>query len=361
MDTHVAGITASIEIYRDPQGIPHVRAASAHDAFFGQGWVHAQDRLFQMEYDRRRAYGRWAEWVGPAGLDGDRLLRRFRLEASARLDWEHASADARAMLEAFAAGVNAFIDSTKSWGVEFEAVGARPDPWQPWDSMAVFKVRHLDMGPWKAKLWRAKLLRHLGPDRAADLTRQPEPHPLLIVPPAAEYRGARLDGLAEMERHVSAMALVPGAPQGSNNWALGGSRTASGKPLVAGDPHRALDVPSVYYQNHLACPDWDAIGLSFPGVPGLPHFGHTARVAWCVTHGMADYQDLYIERFDASDPSRYEFRGEWREADVRQERIEVRGDSPVEIETVATHHGPWWPASRAMATPSPARTPPSRG
>ena len=261
-------------------------------------------------------------------------------KSSARLDWEHASADARAMLEAFAAGVNAFIDSTKRWGVEFEAVGARPDPWEPWDSMAVFKVRHLDMGPWKAKLWRAKLLRYLGPDRAADLTRQPEPHPLLIVPPAAEYRGARLDGLAEMERHVSAMALVPGAPQGSNNWALGGSRTASGKPLVAGDPHRALDVPSVYYQNHLACPDWDAIGLSFPGVPGLPHFGHTARVAWCVTHGMADYQDLYIERFDASDPSRYEFRGEWREADVRQERIAVRGDSPVEIETVATHHGP---------------------
>ena len=261
-------------------------------------------------------------------------------KASARLDWEHASADARAMLEAFAAGVNAFIDSTKSWGVEFEVVGARPDPWQPWDSMAVFKVRHLDMGPWKAKLWRAKLLRYLGPDRAADLTRQPEPHPLLIVPPAAEYRGARLDGLAEMERHVSAMALVPGTPQGSNNWALGGSRTASGKPLVAGDPHRALDVPSVYYQNHLACPDWDAIGLSFPGVPGLPHFGHTARVAWCVTHGMADYQDLYIERFDASDPSRYEFRGEWREADVRQESIAVRGDSPVEIETVATHHGP---------------------
>jgi penicillin G amidase len=340
MDTPVAGITASVEIHRDPQGIPHVRAASAADAFFGQGWVHAQDRLFQMEYDRRRAYGRWAEWVGPAGVEGDRLLRRFRLESSVRLDWEHASTDARAMLEAFAAGVNAFIDSTESWGAEFDVVGAQPDPWQPWDSMAVFKVRHLDMGPWKAKLWRAKLLHQLGPDRAAELTRQPEPHPLVIVPPAAEYRGARLDGLTEMERHVSAMALVPGTPQGSNNWALGGSRTASGKPLVAGDPHRALDVPSVYYQNHLACPDWDAIGLSFPGVPGLPHFGHTARVAWCVTHGMADYQDLYIERFDASDPIRYEFRGEWRAADVRQERIEVRGDSPVELESVATHHGP---------------------
>ncbi len=306
----VPGISALVEIQRDPEGIPHVRAGSARDAFFGQGWVHAQDRLFQMEYDRRRAYGRWAEWVGPAGVEGDRLFRRFRLEDSARLDWEAASSQTRAMLEAFAAGVNAFIASTSTWGIEFEIAGARPEAWRPWDSVAVFKIRHVDMGPWKAKLWRARLLRHLGPERTAELTREAQPHPLLIVPPAAEYRGACLGGLEAMERHASAMALVPGAPQGSNSWALAGSRTASGKPLVAGDPHRALDVPNVYYQNHLACPEWDAIGLSFPGVPGLPHFGHNLRVAWCVTHGMADYQDLFIERFDASDPRRYEFRGE---------------------------------------------------
>jgi penicillin amidase len=99
-------------------------------------------------------------------------------------------------------------------------------------------------------------------------------------------------------------------------------------------------VPNVYYQNHLACPEWDAVGLSFPGVPGLPHFGHSARVAWCVTHGMADYQDLFIERFEGGRPDRYEFRGEWREADVRRETIEVRGSASIEIETVLTHHGP---------------------
>jgi penicillin amidase len=336
----VSGLEGPLQLLRDPEGIPHVRAGSAADAFFGQGWVHAQDRLFQMEYDRRRAYGRWAEWVGATAVEGDRLLRRFRLEDSARLDWERASAPARAMLEAFTRGVNAFVASGGSLGVEFEIVGARFDPWQPWDSLAVFKVRHLDMGPWKAKLWRARLLRHLGPERTAALTREAQPNPLLIVPPGAEYRGPRLDGLESMERHVAAMALVPGAPQGSNNWALSGSRTASGKPLVAGDPHRALDVPNVYYQNHLACPEWDAIGLSFPGVPGLPHFGHNQRVAWCVTHAMADYQDLFIERFDSSDPRRYEFRGEWREADVRRETIRVRDSEPVEIEAVATHHGP---------------------
>ncbi len=336
----LAGLTASVVIHRDPQGIPHIRAGSSSDAFFGQGWAHAEDRLFQMEYDRRRAYGRWAEWVGPAGLEADRLNRRFRIGDSARLDWERATPEARAMLTAFAAGVNAFIASTSRWGAEFEIAGAEPEPWREWDSMAVFKIRHLDMGPWTAKLWRARLLRQLGPDRAAELTRAAQPHPLLIVPPGAEYRGMRADGYAEMDRHASAMFLVPGATQGSNNWALAGSRTASGKPLVAGDPHRSLDVPNVYYQNHLACPDWDAIGLSFPGVPGLPHFGHNARVAWCVTHAMADYQDLFIERFDGGDPPRYEFRGEWRETELRTETIAVRGADPVEIETAATHHGP---------------------
>jgi len=339
-ELRVTGIVAPVEILRDPEGIPHVRAASPRDAFFGQGYVHAQDRLFQMEYDRRRAYGRWAAVVGPTGVEMDRIARRFRLESSVRLDWDHASSDTRAMLLAFAAGVNAFIESATDWGVEFTITGMRPEPWQPWDSMAVFKVRHLDMGTWKAKLWRARLLRHLGPERAADLTRPPQRHPLLIVPPATGYRGAWPDGLEEMERLTAPLRLVPDALQGSNSWALSGHRTATGRPLVAGDPHRALDVPNVYYQNHLACSDWDAIGLSFPGVPGLPHFGHNARVAWCVTHGMADYQDLFIERFEAGNPGRYHFQGEWREADVRRETIEVRGDAPIEIETVATHHGP---------------------
>ena len=127
---------------------------------------------------------------------------------------------------------------------------------------------------------------------------------------------------------------------GSNNWALSGRRTASGKPLVAGDPHRPLDVPSVYYQNHLACPDLDAIGLSFAGVPGLPHFGHNAHVAWCVTHAQADYQDLYVERFDPADPRRYAFEGGWRAAEMTRETSRCAARAPVAIEITVTHHGP---------------------
>ena len=124
----VAGAAAPIEIHRDPEGIPHIRASSSGDAFFGQGFVHGQDRLFQMDYDRRRAYGRWAEFVGPSGVEADRLARRFRLESSARRDWEHASPEARAMLSAYAAGVNAFIESTTDWGLEFPDHRDAPGP-----------------------------------------------------------------------------------------------------------------------------------------------------------------------------------------------------------------------------------------
>jgi penicillin amidase len=336
----VAGLDAGVEIWRDAEGIPHVFARSTRDAFLAQGFAHAQDRLWQMEYDRRRAYGRWAEYAGSAGLAQDVLLRRFALGPSARIDYAHASAEARSMLDAFAAGVNAFLTTTSCWPIEFHILDSRPEPWQPWDSIAVFKVRHLDMGPWQLKSWRARLLRHLGPERMAALCPGLDPGPMLIVPPGVEWSGEPPSGLEAFLTGASILDAVPDDALGSNNWALAGQRTASGKPLVAGDPHRTLDVPNVYYQNHLAGPDFDTIGLSFPGVPGLPHFGHNAHVAWCVTHAMADYQDLFIERFDAADPSRYEFKGEWRRAERTRETIRVRGAAPVDIDVTVTHHGP---------------------
>ncbi|MFQ5872939.1 MAG: penicillin acylase family protein, partial [Dehalococcoidia bacterium] len=163
---------------------------------------------------------------------------------------------------------------------------------------------------------------------------------LLIVPPGATYTGPSPSGLEELTKGAAFISPFAETEAGSNNWVLAGSRTASGKPLIAGDPHRPLDTPNVYYQNHLSCPEFDVVGLSFPGVPGFPHFGHNARVAWCVTHAMADYQDLYIERFKEGDPGLYEFRGEWRQADVYQETIKVRDGKPDQLQVTVTHHGP---------------------
>ena len=148
------------------------------------------------------------------------------------------------------------------------------------------------------------------------------------------------EALKELSSSMEAVEGLASPEAGSNNWALHGSRAASGKPLVGGDPHRALEVPNVYYQNHLYCPDFDVIGLSFPGLPGFPHFGHNPHICWCVTHANADYQDLYVERFHPDDSSRYLFMDEWKQADVLRETIHVKGAQPVEVEAAATQHGP---------------------
>ena len=267
-------------------------------------------------------------------------MRRFRLEASARADCLAVNDQTREMLDAYSAGVNAFIGSTPELPVEYSIVGGAPDPWQAWDCLAVFKVRHILMGVFEAKLWRARLIKHLGLERAARLYPGYEPGQLLIVPSGATYDGPVEDGLEELGRSVEALNHLGEIEAGSNSWAVSGSLTASGKPLVAGDPHRALEVPNVYYQNQLACPEFDVVGLSFPGVPGFPHFGHNSHVAWCVTHANADYQDLFIERFQEGDPTLYESKGKVLSAEVYHETITVRGEDPVEMDVTVTHHGP---------------------
>jgi penicillin amidase len=353
---YLSGLEAGLTIFRDGWGIPHVQAKTIRDAFFGQGFATAQDRLWHMDADRRRAYGCWAELVGETAVAQDVMMRRFRIRSSVRNDMAALDEPTRAMLLAYAAGVNAFMDSTSRLPVEYRLVaegsGNLLEPWQPWDSLAVFKARHILMGVFESKLWRARLVRTLGPEKSADLLRGYQPGHLLIVPPGVEYGGPALDGVEELRRDLDDLVwLQDGAEAGSNSWVLSGARTASGRPLLAGDPHRGLDVPNVYYQNHMACPEFDAVGLSFPGCPGFPHFGHNAHVAWCVTHAGADYQDLYIERFRETKPVppesapdtfgwQYQFRGDWRPVEVERATIDVRGGDSIEFDVFSTHHGP---------------------
>ena len=332
------GLGGMVEILRDQSGIPHIRAGSLTDAFFAQGFAQAQDRLWQMDYDRHRAAGRWAEWAGPAWIDQDKLMRRLGLERSARADYAAFDPETRAIFDAYATGVNAFIETTATLPVEYQLVGARPAPWYPWDGCAIYKVRHVLMGSFGTKLWRARQLQALGPEILLALRKGAETPGPVVITPGLEW--AALPDAADSLPLAESMEGLWDWAAGSNNWAVTGDRTATGRPLLAGDPHRPLEVPNVYYQNHLACPDFDAIGYSFAGVPGFPHFGHNANVAWCITHAGADYHDLYIERFAPDDPTRYEFRGEWLPATRRSETIVVRGGEAATIEVTETHHGP---------------------
>jgi penicillin amidase len=370
VETAIAGLDGPVTILRDEWGIPHVRARTAHDAFFGQGFVQAQDRLGQLEHDRRRALGRWAEVAGAGAAPFDAFVRRCGLPHAARGEYAALSERGRAVLDAYAAGVNAFLALDQPLPTDLGLVGIVPDPWEPWHCNAVFLVRHVVFANWQKKLWRARVAGLLGAEAALRLETDDRAVPV-IVPPGARSSPYRLDahGFDAVAAAMSALRETdpeswPGAHEapdpfpgghetGSNSWVLSGRRTRSGRPLLAGDPHRAVEVPGVYVQQHLACDEFDAIGLSFVGVPGFPHFGHNAEVAWCVTNAYGDSQDLYVERFPADrTPDRIELVG-------------VRGAEPFTVECYDTPDGPVVfgdPASGvAIAMQSTALVAPSTG
>jgi penicillin amidase len=338
-ELRVEGIDAEVVVHRDKWGIPHVRAGSAFDAFFGQGFVQAADRLGQLDYDRRRAYGRWAEVAGESAVAFDRFARRCGLDRAARHEYDALGDESRAVLDAFAAGVNAWLALDCPLPTDLALVDVRPQRWEPWDCSAVFLVRHVVFANWQKKLWRGRLASALGAEAVASLEGKHARDVPLIVPPGGLFAPPALDA-RDLGPVTVAMGELAESAGGSNSWVLAGTRTASGLPIVAGDPHRLIEVPGVYAQVHLACDEFDAAGLSFVGVPGFPHFGCSTNTAWCVTNANGDYQDLYVERFAEGSPARYEAAGEWREAEHRDEVITVRDQAPVHIDCWETRHGP---------------------
>ncbi|MBS10644.1 MAG: hypothetical protein CME19_03450 [Gemmatimonadetes bacterium] len=335
-------LSGRVDVYRDQWGIPHIKAENETDLFFAQGYVTAQDRLWHMDADRFRALGRWSEIVGESGLSQDRFLRSAGMGRTARLDYDGCSDDSRAMLDAYAAGVNAYIAGPDSLPIEYKLLDLEPEPWEAWHCITVYKMRNTLLGTLDPKLLRTRLASdpEAGRAFARVLTGYPEGH-LVTVPPGAEWRGEPLDGLDELLKATEDANWTGETDAGSNAWSISGTLTASGKPLVGGDSHRGLDTPSVYYQAHISCPAYTMIGYTVPGVPGVMHFCHNEHVAWGMTYGSADTQDLFVERFREGDTGReYAFDDEWRTAEVLSERIEIRGSEPVEIEVTITHHGP---------------------
>ena len=331
------GLQGTVKVFRDRYGIPHMKAESELDAFFAQGFVTAQDRLWHMEYDRRRGSGRWAEAVGESAVAQDKMMRRFRLEASAKADYQVMAPHTKDVFDAYAAGVNAFITSGDALPVEYRITRLEPEPWQPWDGLTAYKVRHISMGVFESKVWRARMVREMGPEAAGKLFPGFEPGYLMILPPGSTSPGPLDEGLKELAEGAAGLNHLNEMDTGSNSWVLCGSETATGKPILAGDSHRALDTPSAYYQNQVACPEFDVVGLSFPGVPGFPHFGHNGRVSWSVTHTAADYQDLYVERFQ---DGKYLYKDRWLEAETHDETIKVRDGTDVHTKVTVTQHGP---------------------
>ena len=334
---NVPGLTAPIEIIRDRWGIPHIYAANTHDLFFAQGFVHAQDRLWQMELNRRTATGRLSEIFGAVALDTDRAVRTFGFARIGQIDLDNAADDILNVVQAYTGGVNAFLQQPSvHLPVEFTLLRHTPEPWTLLDTMAFMRVLVWQLShAWYGEIVRAQVIEAVGSEHAAELEiHYPATNPATL-PQGIEFNAIDTNGLLQALRGPF---LDHG--KGSNAWSVTGSKTATGQPILCNDPHLPLMLPSLWYKLHLVGGSINSIGISLPGVP-MVLIGHNARLAWGMTLAYTDCEDLFIEQIDPARPNQYHFRGEVCTADVAREEIRVKGREQPHVEEVTiTQHGP---------------------
>ena len=375
---NLAGLDGPVSVYRDAAGVPHIYASTTHDLFFAQGVVQAQDRWWQMEFNRHTGLGRISELTGrnTAALDNDIFIRTVGWNRAAARDLEVLGDETRRALESYSAGVNAYLEgrSGADLAVEYSMLGIRGvnipiEPWEPLHSVAWAKVMAWALsGNAGNELTAAGFIRELGEsDGTAFLTYYnapyPADHPTILIEEdlpveAAPVSVRRAPALAPGTDLAAVQTALIGTPPdlstffggdsglGSNNWVVGGSLTQSGMPLLANDPHLGIQMPSIWYQNGLHCVEvtpecpYDVVGFVFPGAPGVV-IGHNGRIAWGVTNGTLDTQDLYVIDVDPEDDTRYRIDDEWQTMDVITETIRFGdGGEPHTVRVRETRFGP---------------------
>lgn len=359
----VPGLKEGVLVDRDQWGRPWIRAKSTPDLVFAQGYVMAQDRLWQMDLLRRASAGELSEIFGPSALNFDKENRTLGMRRAAEGAVQETDPEIRALLESYAQGVNRYIKERRGrLPIEFTLLRYQPRPWTPADTylISLYMWKTLT-STWKWKLNREWITEQVGPERARDLFAVDSPLDHFIVgapektparhagptaalaseiapagrgdPPALQPSWEAAENfLAEFEEESSQII-------GSNNFVVSGAHTKSGKPLLANDTHLALSVPGIWYVMHLTAPGWNVEGFALPGAP-LVIIGHNDRIAWGFTNSNADVQDLYIETFESANSTSYLANGKWLQADARKEIIHVRNAADVELDVLVTRHGP---------------------
>lgn len=323
------GLSAAVTVARDAQGIPTIKAANDPDAAFAFGFVTAQDRLFQMDLMRHYAAGRLAEWFGAPALDSDKSMRTLGLYRAAQAEYPLMSPALRAVFDAYAAGVNAFVASRRgALPPEYEALRIGVEPWTPADSLAWGKIMDLQLtGNYRHELLRARLAQRLKPDDLAVLYPGYDPKAPVVL---GALEPKALDDVLP--------GLSPPLPA-SNEWVVDGKHSASGKPLLANDTHLGFTTPGVWYLARIETPQDTLTGVASPGEPMIV-LGHNTHIAWGFTTTGGDVEDIFIEKIDSADPTRYLTPDGSRPFDIRTEQILVKGADPVTLTVRSTRHGP---------------------
>lgn len=333
----IEGLEKPVEVLRDQWGIPHIYAQTQGDLFFAQGFVAAQDRLWQMEIWRRAGEGRLAEIIGPTALERDIFARLIRYRGDMDAEWSSYASDAREIISAFVKGVNACIRHIgDNLPLEFQLMGFRPEPWTP--EVCLTRLASYDVSRGLGhEVIRSLLVRSLGPEETSRLL--PTDPPVAIEIP----EGLDLDDitLGILSGHSAVFGpLQARTDAGSNNWVVSGALSATGKPLLANDPHRTIALPSLRYTVHLVAPGWNVIGAGEPALPGVA-LGHNEQVAFGFTIFAADNEDLYIEETADEDAASYRCGAEWVPMEVEEQCFRVKGQAePLRVALKYTRHGP---------------------
>ncbi|HSB01866.1 MAG TPA: penicillin acylase family protein [Anaerolineales bacterium] len=363
----LAGLNGPIDIYRDKMGIPHIYATTSHDLFFAQGYVHAQDRFWQMDTWRHIGSGTLSEMFGKGQVETDTFLRTLGWRLTAEQEYAGLDAESKSMIDSYTEGVNAYLNDhdTTALSLEYAVLGLlspdyRIEKWTPVNSLTWGKAMAWDLrGNMDEEIERAVLLKTLTPEQVAELyPAYPQDHPVIVnkigngtsvkVSTPITAFDIPNETLAALRHNASLLDLALGPASdgiGSNSWAVSGARTSTGKPLLANDPHLSIQMPSIWYQAHLECKPiteecpYDVAGFTFAGVPGVI-IGHNNRVAWGFTNAGPDVMDLYIEKVNPQNPDQYEVNGKWVNFETRTETIRVVGGDPVDVTVRLTRHGP---------------------
>ncbi|MEH2181593.1 penicillin acylase family protein [Nostoc sp.] len=370
-------LKAEVSVQRDKWGVPHIYAANSHDLFMAQGYIHAQDRFWQMDFWRHIGSGRLSEMFGSSQVDTDKYLRTMGWARVAQQEILEMNAEMKAYLEAYADGVNAYLAEHQGSALSLEYAVLKflnpeykPEPWQILHSLTWGKVMAYDLGRnFESEIERAILLKTLNPNQVEELF-PPYPQDLpVILPELQQAEEGKIQNypdpsLFTQSANVFAEAIIPalesitkpmialeqfigptGIGIGSNNWVISGQRTATGKPILANDPHLGVQIPSIWYEVGLHCTPksaecpYNVSGFSFAGMIGVI-IGHSDRIAWGVTNVQSDVMDLYIEKINPKNPNQYEVNGKWVDMQLVQETIQVAGSQPI-VQTVRyTRHGP---------------------
>jgi penicillin amidase len=339
----VPGLQKPVRVLRDEWGIPHIYAETQDDLFFAQGFTAAQDRMWQMDLWRRTGEGKLAEILGESAIERDRFARLVRYRGDMKTEYESYAPDAKQIIEAFVRGVNFYLESHRDrLPIEFQLTGVKPEPWTP-EVCLTRMAGYVMTRNASTELLRARLARELGLEFTDEFIETDPPRKLEIPV------GLDLKDLAGIEDKILAGANAAGGTisfsrpnnnDGSNNWVVAGKLSATGRPLLANDPHRAIALPSLRYLVHLVGPGWNVIGAGEPALPGVAA-GHNERVGFGFTIVGIDQQDIYVEETNPASPNEYRWRGRWEKMRVEREQIRVKDKAePVTVELKFTTHGP---------------------